>query len=84
MFVTVDVLYGESDRATLVPAAALWENPRTGVQGMFVGVPAILGKNGMEQVIQLDLTAEEKEAFAHSSGAVRKTCDEVDEMLKTL
>jgi malate/lactate dehydrogenase len=49
-----------------------------------VGVPAILGKNGMEEIIQLDLTDEEKEAFAHSAGAVRKTCDEVDEMLKTL
>ena len=29
-------------------------------------------------------TAEEKEAFTHSAGAVRKTCDEADEMLKTL
>jgi len=36
MFVTVDVLYGESERATLVPAAALWEDPRTGVEGVFV------------------------------------------------
>jgi malate dehydrogenase len=55
-----------------------------GVNGMFVGVPAILGKNGMEEVIQLDLTDDEKKAFEHSAGAVRKTCDEVDEMLKTL
>jgi RND family efflux transporter MFP subunit len=36
MFVTVDVLYGESEQATLVPASALWEDPRTGVQGVFV------------------------------------------------
>lgn len=36
MFVTVDVLYGESDRATLVPAAALWEDPQTGIQGVYV------------------------------------------------
>lgn len=42
MFLTVDVLYGESDRATLVPASALWEDPRTGVEGVFVveGLPA--------------------------------------------
>lgn len=36
MFVTVDVLYGQSEQATLVPASALWEDPRTGVRGVFV------------------------------------------------
>jgi RND family efflux transporter MFP subunit len=36
MFVTVDVLYGESEEATLVPAAALWEEPSTGVLGLYV------------------------------------------------
>ena len=71
------------DKRKILPVCAKLEG-EYGVEGMFVGVPAILGKNGMEQIIQLDLTAEEKEAFAHSSGAVRKTCDEVDEMLKTL
>jgi malate dehydrogenase len=71
------------DKRKILPVCAKLEG-EYGVKGMFVGVPAILGKNGMEQIIQLDLTAEEKEAFAHSPGAVRKTCDEVDEMLKTL
>lgn len=36
MFVTVDVLYGQSEQATLVPSSALWEDPRSGVQGIFV------------------------------------------------
>jgi len=36
MFVTVDALYGESEDATLVPAASLWEDPRTGTLGVFV------------------------------------------------
>lgn len=36
MFVTVDILYGESERATLVPAAALWEDPRSGAEGIYV------------------------------------------------
>lgn len=43
MFVTVDVLYGESERATLVPASALWEDPRTGVQGIYVFTEAPAG-----------------------------------------
>lgn len=36
MFVTVSVLYGRSEEATLVPASALWEDLRTGAQGVYV------------------------------------------------
>jgi RND family efflux transporter MFP subunit len=36
MFVTVQILYGTSDEATLVPTSALWEDPRTGARGVFV------------------------------------------------
>lgn len=36
MFVTVDILYGESEEATLVPSSALWEDPRTGIEGVYV------------------------------------------------
>ncbi|HUG53649.1 MAG TPA: efflux RND transporter periplasmic adaptor subunit [Vicinamibacteria bacterium] len=36
MFVTVDVLYGESETATLVPVSAIYEDPRTGVRGVYV------------------------------------------------
>jgi len=36
MFVSVDVFYGESEEATLVPLSALFENPTTGVTGVYV------------------------------------------------
>jgi multidrug efflux pump subunit AcrA (membrane-fusion protein) len=36
MFVTVDIFYGESARSTLVPTSALYDNPATGQQGVFV------------------------------------------------
>lgn len=36
MFVTVDVLYGESDEATLVPSSAVWEDPGSGELGVYV------------------------------------------------
>jgi RND family efflux transporter MFP subunit len=36
MFVTVRILYGESRRATLVPASAVWEDPQSGDRGIFV------------------------------------------------
>jgi malate dehydrogenase len=71
------------DKRKIMPVCACLEG-EYGVNGMFVGVPAILGKNGVEKVIELDLTDEEKAAFEHSAGAVRKTCNEVDEMLKSL
>lgn len=36
MFVTVDVLYGESQRATQVPLSALWDDPRSGILEVYV------------------------------------------------
>ena len=42
MFVTVDIFYGESERATLVPLSSIYEHPRKGVTGVFVS-KAVLG-----------------------------------------
>lgn len=36
MFVTVDIFYGESEEATIVPLSSLYENPATGVTGVYV------------------------------------------------
>jgi malate dehydrogenase len=71
------------DKRKIMPVCAKLEG-EYGVDGIFVGVPGILGRNGVEKVIELDLTSDEKQAFANSVNAVRKTCDEVDSMLKTL
>jgi malate dehydrogenase len=69
------------DKRKIMPVCACLEG-EYGVDGLFVGVPGIIGRNGVEQVVELDLTDEEQAAFAHSAGVVRKTCDEVDEMLR--
>ena len=71
------------DKRKIIPVCAKLEG-EYGVNGLFVGVPAIVGKNGVEKIIELDLTDEEKAAFDHSVGAVRKTCDEVEKMLAEL
>jgi RND family efflux transporter MFP subunit len=57
MFVRVDVLYGESERATLVPASALWDDPRTGLEGIFVvrDLPADLGAELTEEAYAVEL-----------------------------
>lgn len=36
MYVSVDILYGKSELATLIPNAALYKDPRTGIEGVFV------------------------------------------------
>jgi malate dehydrogenase len=71
------------DKRKIIPVCAKLEG-EYGVDGLFVGIPGILGKNGVEQIIELDLTDQEKEAFARSVAAVRKTCDEVDQLLQNL
>jgi HlyD family secretion protein len=44
MFVTVDVYYGESEQATLVPLSALYENPGTGETGIYVTTDSLAGE----------------------------------------
>jgi len=67
------------DKRKIIPTCAKLEG-EFGVNGLFVGVPAILGKNGVEKIVEFELTDEEKAAFAHSAAAVQKTVDEVKEM----
>ncbi len=49
--------------------------------GYFVGVPAVLGKGGVERVIELDLNESEKRQFAVSLGHVKELVTQVDKLL---
>jgi malate dehydrogenase len=49
--------------------------------GYFIGVPAILGKNGVEKVIELDLNKSEKSQFEKSLAHVKQLAAKVDELL---
>jgi malate dehydrogenase len=51
-----------------------------GLENMFVGVPVKLGKNGIEQVIEVDLNEEETELLHNSAKAVQKIMDVLDGM----
>jgi len=57
-------------------------NGEYGVKGLFIGVPALLGAKGIEKIIELDLTDNEKVDFEKSVASVQKTRDEVVEMTK--
>ena len=59
------------DKKRILPAAAYLEG-EYGTSGIFVGVPVILGAKGVEKVIDLELTPEEKAGFDHSVEAVNE------------
>ncbi len=60
------------DQKRLLPCAA-WLEGEYGLSGMYCGVPCKLGKNGLEQIIEVELTAEEKSALKKSADAVKQT-----------
>ncbi|HEV7224915.1 MAG TPA: malate dehydrogenase [Pirellulales bacterium] len=59
------------DKKRLIPCAA-YCNKEYGVGGYFVGVPVVLGSGGVERVIELDLTPQERSDFQKSVDAVKE------------
>ncbi|NJK33401.1 MAG: malate dehydrogenase [Deltaproteobacteria bacterium] len=62
------------DRKRVLPCACLCEG-EYGYEGLFLGVPAVLGKNGVERIIEMELDAEEKAMLDISAKAVREVVD---------
>jgi malate dehydrogenase len=62
------------DKKKVLPCAALLEG-EYGINGLFVGVPVKLGRNGIEKIYELQLNAEEKAMLAKSAGAVQELVD---------
>ena len=59
------------DKKKILPCAAYLEG-EYGISGLFVGVPVKLGARGIEQIIEIKLTAEEKAALDKSAASVRE------------
>ncbi len=59
------------DEKRLLPSAA-YLNGEYGVKDLYVGVPVVLGKEGVEEIVEIKLTREEKAMFRESCAAVRK------------
>lgn len=55
-----------------VLACAAYLTGQYGVNGLYVGVPVVLGAGGVEKIVEIDLNAEEKAMFDHSVRAVRE------------
>lgn len=59
------------DQKKMIPCSSMLEG-EYGESDICMGVPVIIGKNGIEKIIELDLTDAEKAKFAESAEAVRK------------
>jgi len=59
------------DHKRILPCAA-WLDGEYGMRGLFLGVPCKLGKGGIEQILEVELTSGEREALAKSADAVRE------------
>ena len=59
------------DRKKILPCTAYLEG-EYGINGLFIGVPVKLGKNGIEEIIQIKLTAEEQAALQKSADSVKE------------
>ena len=64
------------DRKRVLPCAALLAG-EYGVDGLFVGVPVVLGAGGMERVIEIRLSSDEQAAFDRSAGSVRELVEKL-------
>src|SRR5881397_203636 len=60
------------DQKRLLPCAA-WLEGEYGLSGMYCGVPCKLGKNGLEKIVEVELTTDEKSALKKSADAVKQT-----------
>jgi len=67
------------DRKRVLPCAAYLQG-EYGVDGLFVGVPVVLGERGMERVLEITLRDDERAAFERSAGAVRELVAKLDEL----
>ncbi|MEW4306465.1 malate dehydrogenase [Rossellomorea marisflavi] len=62
------------DQRRVIPAIAYLEG-EYGYEGIYLGVPTILGGNGLEKIIELELTEEEKTALGQSASAVKNVME---------
>ncbi len=69
------------DQRRVFPVCA-WLEGEYGMNDVFLGVPVILGKNGIEKIIELQLNADEKKLLADSAVAVKEVMSVLDNMEK--
>jgi len=67
------------DQKRVFPVCA-WLQGEYGMNDIYLGVPVVLGKNGIEKIIELQLNADEKQLLADSATAVKEVMSVLDDM----
>jgi malate dehydrogenase len=62
------------DKRRILPCAA-YVNGAYGIDGLYLGVPVVIGENGVEKIVELELTPEERAALVKSADSVRGLID---------
>ncbi|CAN5800759.1 malate dehydrogenase [soil metagenome] len=65
------------DRNRILPCAA-WLQGEYGLSDVFVGVPVKLGEGGIKEIVEIELTGEEKKALHASAAHVKETMSKLD------
>ena len=63
------------DKKRVIPCASLCDG-EFGINGYFIGVPSVIGSNGVERILEFDLKDEEKKSLSDTLEAVKKTVEE--------
>jgi malate dehydrogenase len=71
------------DKKRIIPSAAYLDG-EFGCTGLFVGVPALLGKSGVEKIVEFPLEADEQELFDASAAHVQELVDVVKNLFPEL
>ncbi len=65
------------DKKRVIPSAALCEG-EYGVDGYFLGVPCVIGRGGIERILEFELTDEEREELHKTADAVKQLVEEIE------
>ena len=69
------------DKKRVLPCAAHLTG-QYGLNGVYVGVPAVIGAGGVERIVEIELTADERAMFDHSIAAVETLMEALEAVLK--
>jgi len=70
-----------NDEKKILPCAA-YHSGDYGIDGLYAGVPVVIGKNGVEKIENINLDEKEKKEFINSIDAVKKLWDALQQLIK--
>ena len=59
----------------MLPCAAYLTNGQYGEDGLYVGVPVVIGAGGVERILEIEMTQDERQQFETSAQAVKDLCE---------